>query len=305
METFPPQFGLPNAKLVALRRRRRDGGFTLVELIIVIGIIAVLFGILLPTLRTVRERALRTDCANRLRQLGIATEIVRTETRRYPDPSYFAAINGTAPSAITAELLNAVGSRLKWPVLESTLAVTALPAGAVCPSRMAFDVNLQPDNALGVPAWNTGYSYFGRLDDNANQSGQVLRPERSASSTGRRRAPLWGDTLYYRWTENVSGWMLYHGSRSAKFEASLGTCSSNSGYKGRNVAYTDGSVAWISASDDRLDRDDDPILPNNGGGHDTKDNDNNGTPPPPPNPHDNNAAYRVRLANNDVIWFYF
>ncbi|HEX3357121.1 MAG TPA: prepilin-type N-terminal cleavage/methylation domain-containing protein [Tepidisphaeraceae bacterium] len=61
-------------------------GFTLVELLVVIGIIAVLVGILMPSLSRAREQALRVQCANNLRQLHLGLIYYSNNERNHGFP---------------------------------------------------------------------------------------------------------------------------------------------------------------------------------------------------------------------------
>ena len=62
--------------------RRR--GFTLIELLVVIAIIAILIALILPAVQQAREAARRTQCKNRLKQIGIALHNYHESQNSFP-----------------------------------------------------------------------------------------------------------------------------------------------------------------------------------------------------------------------------
>ena len=233
---------------------RPQSGFTLIELLVVIGIIAVLVGLLLPSLQKARAAAVNIDCASQLGQLANACQMYLGEQHVYPDPLFVAALNGDVPSAISPALLNEISPYLRTPIVAGTEFTTQLPKILVCPFRAEIDLFQQPANAFGFVYWITGYTYCARVNELANMMGTVLNASEIADLKGKHRGVLWADTLMYSTTGgSAGGYSFFHLSGGISFNSVYGTSNTYRPWTCQHRAWSDGSVDEVNSANVNLD----------------------------------------------------
>jgi prepilin-type N-terminal cleavage/methylation domain-containing protein len=164
------------AKGNAPRLRR---GFTLVELLVVIAIIGVLVGLLLPAVQAAREAARRIQCANNLKQMGLAVHNYADTLNSFPagalllNPAWndqrFYWSGQILPYLEQTALRDSIDPNQQWDVYEPNIHAmrTGMP-GFNCPSADApevFDQNITNRKtstylacASGLVAMETGPS---------------------------------------------------------------------------------------------------------------------------------------------------
>jgi prepilin-type N-terminal cleavage/methylation domain-containing protein len=170
-----------------LRPAARRAAFTLIELLIVMGIIATLIAIAIPAVTKAREASNRTVCTNNLHQMGTAVVHYYGDFHYFPTagandlsaPSFPASVSGTPPVTTFAtvptngwqqeagwafQLLPYLGSDdLAWstssPDAKTTAPVSnafSVPiAGYICPSRRIP----KTQSYTPTPSWPGGSTY--------------------------------------------------------------------------------------------------------------------------------------------------
>jgi prepilin-type N-terminal cleavage/methylation domain-containing protein len=237
---------------------RRRSGFTLIELLVVIAIIAVLVGLLLPAIQSVRQAAARAQSQSNLKQWGLAVNNIMGAQGGKVPPAY-GIVSGSTNTSLFYNLLPYVEGQ--------NIATSGVTTGSTISPIKILEAQLDITNpgGQGLTSYCSNASLFGGMAGpgtlvttnilpyflNKGSTNLLLFSERFAACNG-----TWNSTSCFVYGGS-SGSYIQYGCNSTAYNASSNT----QGYvlsqnapgivqalapSGCNVSMGDGSVRGIS-----------------------------------------------------------
>ena len=222
-------------------RRRGGDGFTLVELLVVLGLLAVLIALLLPIVGPLREASRRTVCLSNLRQLGAAAIMYAG------DNDGFLPLRPTdAPWAPqVAYWTSSVDTRPLWLGYLPGYTVEHSSPYFFCPSNADTLNSYERSWNVGLPGFYLmGYAYFGAYHQMNNWRGSVP-PARKLHD---KITPIFADITesYLDW--NGEPW--YYAAHTPSGGVQWLPPGSPIAPQGMNCGLSDGSARWYAIRTD-------------------------------------------------------
>lgn len=233
-----------------LKAKRQDRGFTLVELLVVVGIIALLIGVLLPALNRARETSFRVACASNMHVVGVGVVMFEDANKgvmpRPPVIGMVASDDGVYwQPARRAEIgVNGLGPYLK--LRDGSFEILRCPGDAEAKTRegsgkypFTFSFN---DNMNG-----TGIAAVRKVGQVRQPADKILMIEENG--------PTLNDGSVTMWAKN-GGWAsvgmlgLRHdrGRRNTYPDAATAAGGIVNPSGKANVLFVDGHVAYVTRS---------------------------------------------------------
>ena len=251
----------PLRKPVSLAGRGRIRyGWTLIELLTVIAIIAILVSLVLTTVQAIREHARRISCANNLREIGLASLVYATDYHGILIPTFY-----TNPARERIRYYPNVFSVRVWnEVLVGTYGVSA--RSLLCPTsaggNRALFANTWADGEIdwswdGGGILGTSYTYVANFEEGLQESifkDPAALPRRvTGGSLPSAETFLIGDTVTtphacsptpFPAIPSYLVWFANHGS-----QGTWRTPAERQLLQGANQCFLDGHVRWKKGQD--------------------------------------------------------
>jgi prepilin-type processing-associated H-X9-DG protein/prepilin-type N-terminal cleavage/methylation domain-containing protein len=235
---------------------RRRCAFTLVELLVVIGVIALLIGILLPALNRARASGRQVKCLSNLRQLAVVDRIYETEFKGSLVPGYWGWSASTPPwPPNNPPPIPASGPRRYWfqvPQMTATFRAVnnRFPRAAVCPDAPLSEERATKDGLTIHNSYGQNYTQLPGLAValaphyvNAWKANQVVQP---AEKVRYCDATSEGVSVSASAVPNATMKYFdpYYGERhEAPDKANIVAYRHR---RGANVLYFDGHAQWVA-----------------------------------------------------------
>lgn len=158
----------------------RQQAFSLIELLVVITIIAILAGMLLPSIKMINESAISSKCRNHLRQCGVGMQAAAVD-----QSGVFTCFTFTFST----------GSERPWARLLREAGLLEMPAVASCPSLKPYFSDSLQYNSFGL-RWVNGYGTKFSFSEpaTASYSADFARYFRLSQAPNPSEFPILADT---------------------------------------------------------------------------------------------------------------